>query len=107
MERIDLSETEVSPKVLKLIPGPIARMYSIVPVKLSNYRAPGEKRYALEVAVQEEVTMGQFADLQDEMDFVLKRQIIPAYVAKSDEIKEAIQRLYGDSAISIPSTSYP
>jgi type IV pilus assembly protein PilB len=87
-EVINLMATDVRQKVVKTVPGSVARMYNVVPV----------------TADDQSVTLATYdllsPEVVDELMFVLTRDI-SFVVAREEDIKAYLIRFYGDESESV------
>jgi len=82
MEEIDLSEVEVSPQLLEKVPGPLAKAYKIVPVRMEGD--------TLVVAMGDPLNVQALDDLRFLLDCEVK-----GLISNEQAVNEAIDRLYG------------
>ncbi len=81
-ERVDLEHMSVGAETLQSVPGSVARMYNVMPVKA--------EAHAVTLAVSDLIS----PEVSDEIAFVLSKDIQFA-VASPGEISSAISRYYG------------
>ncbi|MCA1808492.1 MAG: type II secretion system ATPase GspE [Kiritimatiellia bacterium] len=85
---INLAETEITPETAKAIPSSVAHMYNVVPV--------AAEAGTLTLAVSDLIP----AEVMDEIRFVLSIDVT-FVVAREEEVRNAIARLYGDDKTSV------
>jgi type IV pilus assembly protein PilB len=87
-EVVTLDGVEFTPQLVHSIPSSVARMYSVVPVDGDQH----------EVTLATSEMMGP--EVMDELNFVLSRDITYV-VAPSEQIREVLEKYYGDSSESV------
>ena len=87
-DAVTLAEMDFTPQLVHSIPSSVARMYSVVPVD-------GDQQY---VTLATSELLGP--DVMDELNFVLSRDI-NYVVASAEEIREVLEKFYGDSSESV------
>ncbi len=85
---VDLIHSDLSPAVLKSIPGSVARMYSVVPVEADAHSV---------VLATYDLLSPQ---LVDELNFVLTRDV-SFVVASEEHIRAVLTQQYGDTSDSV------
>ncbi len=87
-EVIDIQGVEISPDVIRSLPASVARMYNVVPLEADTS--------AVELATSDLLS----PEVVDELMFVLTRDV-SFKVAKEADIKNTLQRYYGDESESV------
>ncbi|MCO6400114.1 MAG: type II secretion system ATPase GspE [Verrucomicrobia bacterium] len=85
---VDLLHSDLSPSVLKSIPGSVARMYNVVPVEADAHSV---------VLATYDLLSPQ---LVDELNFVLTRDV-SFVVASEEHIRAVLSQQYGDTSDSV------
>jgi type IV pilus assembly protein PilB len=83
-EFVDLTETEIPPSVIEMVPESVARENTVLPLGLS-----GE---SLVIAISDPLAL----DVMDKLRFILNREI-DIKVSSKEQIQTAINRHYGQS----------
>ena len=86
--RIDMQGVEISQDVIRSLPASVARMYTVVPLEADAN--------AVELATADLLS----PEVVDELMFVLTRDV-SFKVARESDIKNALQRYYGDESESV------
>src|SRR5438045_3340334 len=87
-EVVSLQGRQITPELLKLVPGNMARMYQCLPVSLSNS--------TLQVALMDPLNPARI----DELGFVVKKDI-QLVVADPEQIRKAIEQYYPEDTDSV------
>ena len=82
MEEVDISNIEVSPQLLEKVPGPLAKAYKIVPLRMEGN--------TLLVAMGDPLNIQALDDLRFLLDCDVK-----GLISNEQAVNEAIDRLYG------------
>ena len=82
MEKVDISNIEVSPQLLEKVPGPLAKAYKIVPIRMEGN--------TLVVAMGDPLNIQALDDLRFMLDCDVK-----GLISNEQAVNEAIDRLYG------------
>ena len=82
MEKVDISNIEVSPQLLEKVPGPLAKAYKIVPLRMEGN--------TLLVAMGDPLNIQALDDLRFMLDCDVK-----GLISNEQAVNEAIDRLYG------------
>ena len=82
MEEVDISDIEVSPQLLEKVPGPLAKAYKIVPLKMEGN--------TLTVAMGDPLNVQALDDLRFLLDCEVK-----GLISNEEAVNKAIDRLYG------------
>jgi type IV pilus assembly protein PilB len=88
MPVVDLSETNVSPKVLALVPQTMAEIYKIMPISLKND--------VLTVAMADPQNVGALDDLRNFLGVEVRGAVSNQY-----DVEQAVHRFYADKQDSI------
>ncbi len=86
--RIDIQGVEISPDVIRSLPASVARMYTVVPLEADAN--------SVELATSDLLS----PEVVDELMFILTRDV-SFKVAKESDIKNTLQRYYGDESESV------
>lgn len=87
-EVVDLAHTSVPAEVVKAVPGSVARMYNVVPVKMDAH--------SVEFATFDLLS----PEVIDELTFVLTRDV-SFVVARETDIRGFLDQFYGDESDSV------
>ncbi|MGA2174437.1 MAG: ATPase, T2SS/T4P/T4SS family [Verrucomicrobiota bacterium] len=87
-EVIQLSQREITPEILSIVPAETARMYKCLPVAVYDT--------TVKLALADPLN----PTMVDELAYVIRKEIIPV-VADPAEIESAVNRYYGDSQSNV------